>query len=193
MTRVVPHAAPGDEPPAQRGAGRRRLLLFAGVGAAAALVGTGSALWRRSQSVEVPAALWTTRLARVGGGEIAFAALRDKPLLLNFWATWCAPCVTEMPLLERFHQERQPTGWQVLGVAVDREAPVVEFVRQHGISFPIALAGAVGLDLARSLGNGPGGLPFTAAFAAGGSSLGNRLGAVDPAMLERWVAAARGG
>jgi hypothetical protein len=96
-----------------------------------------------------------------------------------------------MPLLERFHRENAAEGWQVLGVAVDREPQVLDFVRQHAISFPIALAGAVGLDLARDLGNGPGGLPFTVAFAKVGSPLGTRLGPVDEERLRSWTEAAR--
>ena len=95
-----------------------------------------------------------------------------------------------MPLLERFHRESRAAGWQVVGVAVDREEPVRDFLKRNGITFDIALGGATGLDLARSLGNGMGGLPFSAAFDARGDTLGTRLGAVDDGLLRRWALAA---
>lgn len=166
---------------------RRGLFIAAGVGVAAAAAGIGSALWRDRSSAAVPD-LWTLRFQRPGGGELAFAELRGKPLLLNFWATWCPPCVIEMPLLDRFDRRHRKSGWQVVGIAVDQENPVRQFIAQRGIGFPIVLAGVTGLELSRALGNDAGGLPFSIAFGADGQTRAHKLGVLDEQTLTRWAA-----
>jgi thiol-disulfide isomerase/thioredoxin len=96
------------------------------------------------------------RFPKPGGGEIALSEWRGAPLLINFWATWCPPCVEEMPLLARFQKAHRADGWRILGLAVDKEKPVQEFVTSKGIDFAIALAGNEGLALSRSLETAPG-------------------------------------
>jgi hypothetical protein len=73
-----------------------------------------------------------------------------------------------MPALDRFQREFGPNGWQVVGIAADNEAPVREFLRRMPVGFPVGLAGFNGIDLARSLGNLAGGLPFTVIFTRSG-------------------------
>ena len=168
---------------------RRRTVGVAALGAAAALGGAGAALWLESRREDEPD-IWNVRLRRPGGGELALADFRGHPLLLNFWATWCPPCVTEMPLLARFHRERAAARWQVIGVAVDQEQPVRAFIEAHAIDFPIALAGNQGLGLSQALGNTAGGLPFSVVFEAAGRARDRKLGALDEATLARWAARA---
>lgn len=156
-------------------------------GAAAAAAGIGVAMLRSTDSSEPSTDIWALRLARPGGGELAFADLRGKPLLINFWATWCPPCVEEMPLLARFSRQHQHAGWQVVGIAVDREQPVREFIAAKGIDFPIGLAAGEGLALSRSLGNSAGGLPFSIALDAAGRASARKLGALSEGLLDEWV------
>ena len=165
---------------------RRRLL-----GAAAALGvvgGVGAGLWRYrlDPTSSQRADLWSLRFPMPQGGELVLAELRGRALLVNFWATWCPPCVTEMPLLDRFHRAQPAGGWQVVGLAIDGEQAVREFLARQPVGFRIGLAGAAGLDLVRKLGNPGGGLPFTLAFDAAGKALEPKLGALDEADLRRW-------
>jgi len=166
--------------------------MWAGVAASAAAAGGGGALWqRRAQAeAEMQSLLWSRTFAKPGGGDLTFAALRGKPVLLNFWATWCAPCVTELPLLDRFHHDQQARGWQVVGLAVDNDAPVRQFLAQHPVGFPVGLAGFEGVSLSRALGNAGGGLPFSVVFDASGAVAHRKVGAITPDELAHWAASA---
>ncbi len=169
----------------------RRTALMAGVGGLAALGGAGVAVWKLGPT-GAPAMLpWDLRFPSPGGPELVLAELRGRPLLINFWATWCAPCVIEMPMLDRFERSQPPHGFRVVGLAVDHEVPVRQFLTSRPVSFRIGLAGPAGIELARSFGNRDGGLPFTLAFDAAGRSIGERLGALRAADLERWQQAAK--
>ena len=169
----------------------RRTVVLGLAAIAAAGIGAGTALRRSRESaedneaVDVPIDLWSLRFDSVDGAPIAMSALRGRPLLLNFWATWCGPCVVEMPLLDRFARDQGPGGWQVLALAVDQPDPVRRFIAERTLRLPVALAGAIGLDLSRRLGNSQGGLPFSVAFERSGQAFQHRLGARDAGVARR--------
>ena len=169
----------------------RRGVWLAGVAVAAGAAGFGVAVWRRRTSAEpLPPDFWDLRFERPEGGELVMAEQRGKPLLLNFWATWCPPCVTEMPMLDAFHRAHSGArGWQVVGLAVDSPTPVREFLRQKPVAFAIGLAGMSGVELTRRLGNPSGALPFTVVVGADGQVRERKLGALGADDLAAWAAA----
>jgi len=80
----------------------------------------------------------TLRLPSLAGGEVDLGTLRGKIVVVNFWATWCPPCVDEMPSLERLHRALGPEGLVILGVSVDEdEAALKAFVARTGVTFPV--------------------------------------------------------
>jgi len=164
----------------------KRGFLLGAAGVCAA--GAGGWLARRHGEAATlsPAAqaFWSTRFERPEGGEFTAASLHGRPLLLNFWATWCAPCVRELPEIQHFLDEHQAQGWQVLALAVDAPTPVREFLRKLPLRFPIGLAGLAGTELSRTLGNSQGGLPFSVAFDARGEIMWRKLGATTLTELQ---------
>ena len=163
----------------------RRQWAMAGVGASAAAAGLTWSLWRGAPAHAD--ALWALRLPQPNGAELAMSSLQGKPLLVNFWATWCAPCVRELPAINRFYQLTAGKGWQVLGIAVDNLGPVTSFLNQVKLDFPVVLAGLDGLKLAQALGDPSGALPFSVLINARGEITHTKLGETNLDELLRWA------
>lgn len=167
---------------------RRHWML--GVGAVAAVAGAGVAWWRLqpgpSASLDVQA-FWRQRFDDLQNNALEMAAWRGRPLLLNFWATWCPPCVQELPMIEAFWRQHERNGIQVLALAIDQPSAVRAFVLKQGLSMPVGLAGLEGTALAKSLGNVNGGLPFSVFFRADGSIYRQKLGQLVPMDLDQWL------
>lgn len=158
----------------------RRLLLGA-TAASAALLGVGVAWWRNQAPGVMPVAepidgFWATQWDTPQGDKLPMQSFQGRPLLLNFWATWCAPCVEELPLINDFYRQNKVNNWQVLGLAIDKLAPVQSFLRKMPLDFPVGMAGLVGADWVRGLGNPAGGLPFSVVFNANGAVLHRKMG-----------------
>ena len=142
---------------------RRRALTYAGVGALAAVAG-GTLAWQRfapgaagDKAVNI---LFAQRLTGLDGTEQALSQWQGRPLVVNFWATWCAPCVDEMPELDALQAELKDSA-QFIGIGIDSAANMKRFVEKVAVRYPLLVAGNVGTELARELGNTSGGLPFT--------------------------------
>lgn len=161
-----------------------------GLAVAAGAAGAGLAWWRlqpgEPQS-EAEAAFWATRYEGPNGEEVTLSGFRGQPLLVNFWATWCPPCVDELPLLNAFHAAHTGQGWQVLGLAVDQPSAVRNFLKKLPLVFPVAMAGLAGTELSRSLGNASGGLPYTVVFDRSGKLVQQKIGKVTEADLAHWA------
>jgi thiol-disulfide isomerase/thioredoxin len=168
----------------------RRHALYAGVATVAAAAGVGVALRRHASEAVTPDALqavWASEFDTPTGETLKLADFRSKPLVLNFWATWCPPCVEEMPLLDAFFRQNSSNGWQVIGLAIDQPSLVKRFMGQFPVDYPIALGGMNGSELGRLLGNAQGGLPFTVVFDAAGNVKVQKLGKLSADEIKSWT------
>ncbi|QNP47754.1 TlpA disulfide reductase family protein [Diaphorobacter aerolatus] len=175
--------------PAAPSASRRRWLL-AGAGVAAAAAGAGFAWWRfepHAVSDGVEASFWNASMETLDGSTLTMRKFHGRPLLLNFWATWCPPCVEELPLLNGFYNKYAGKGFQVLGLAIDKPDAVRKFLERTPLDFPIALAGLTGTDLGRALGNELGGLPFSVLFGKEGNILKRKMGQLTEQDVAQWA------
>jgi thiol-disulfide isomerase/thioredoxin len=130
---------------------------------------------------------WALSLPRPDEQLLSMKSFKGRPLLVNFWATWCPPCVREMPLLDEFYKQMKPSGMEMVGVAVDSPTPVRGFLGKTPVGFPVVLAGADGAGLARTLGNSLGGLPYTVMADAHGRVVARQMGELMPAQLADWA------
>jgi thiol-disulfide isomerase/thioredoxin len=141
----------------------RHFLLYAVIGLCFALVGLY--LGKRAFHVAPPSPavvnLFTQSLVDATGKSQSLSQWKGKPILVNFWATWCAPCVDEMPELSALQSEVGSTGIQILGIGIDSTVNIAQFAEKYKISYPLFAGGLIGTDLSRQLGNKTGGLPFT--------------------------------
>jgi len=123
------------------------------------------------------------------GKQVDMKQWKGKPLVLNFWATWCAPCVEEMPELTALQSELQSKNIQILGIGIDNPASISAFAEKYKIAYPLYVAGMEGSELSRQLGNQAGGLPFTVLVDASGKVRKTYLGRLKMDALRRDIAA----
>ncbi len=171
---------------------KRRTLVFAGAGFAAASAGIGWQWLRQPAGGALPdagaLAFWQMNFTQPNDEVIAMASLRGAPLVLNFWGTWCPPCVREMPELDRFAKSFAERGGKVVGLAVDNPKAVREFLARRPVSYTIGLAGLDGSELSRQLGNSTGAMPYTAVFNRLGAVVQRKLGETSHDELTHWTA-----
>lgn len=186
-----PESTPTGIPPSTA----RRTLLLGGVATLAVAGGVGLGLKTQGGRPGLPqnaalspaeAQLWSQRFDTPSGEPLVVASFAGKPLLINFWATWCPPCIEELPLLDRFYRDNAADGWQVLGLAIDQPSAVKAFLQKMPLTFPNGLAGFGGTELGKSLGNLSGALPFTVVLGAAGGVRQRKMGQVKPEDLAQW-------
>ncbi|GAA6141464.1 TlpA disulfide reductase family protein [Hydrogenophaga sp. 5NK40-0174] len=173
---------------------KRRTMVAAGAAAAAA--GLAAGWWRYSLKPVMSTAeatFWASRFVSPDGAAMPMEQYQGKPMLLNFWATWCPPCVEELPMIDVFFREQAERGrpWHVLGLAVDKASAVRTFLARQPVTFDVAVAGFAGSELGKQLGNDTGSLPFSVVFNADGQIVERKLGKLDEQDLQQWAAAVR--
>lgn len=163
----------------------RRLPLFglATVCLLAALAGYFG--WRhfRAEPPRAPALSFTD----LDGTTHSLAQWRGRPVLLNFWATWCAPCLREIPMLMQAQRELAGTGLVILGPAVDSHEAVRRFRAEQGINYPVFAGADQAMAAMEALGDRRGALPWSVLLGADGRILQQHAGELDRATLERWL------
>jgi peroxiredoxin len=123
------------------------------------------------------------RLPDINGREIASSSFGGKVVIINYWASWCPPCVREMPMLIRTQEAFDPGQLQVVGIAIDRQDDIERFIEGHPINYPILIGDAEAVKLSRLLGNRLQGLPFTVIFDHQGRRVFSQVGEITQATL----------
>ena len=131
------------------------------------------------------------RLMDASGQAISAAAFDGRVFLVNFWATWCAPCVDEMPMLSELHGDYAGQGFAVVGIALDDPERAQQFARELHIQYPLLFGRADAMRVGRRYGNREGMLPYSVLVDAGGIIRWTRLGAIERSEVEAQLAALR--
>ena len=131
--------------------------------------------------------LMTARIPDLEGKPRTLDQWRGKVLVVNFWATWCAPCREEIPAFIKVQQQLGTKGLQIIGIAVDQTDKVRPYAAEMKINYPILVGDTEAIDLARQAGNRLGGLPYTVIFDRQGTAIHSQLGGITEQKLQALV------
>ena len=177
-------------------------LLILVLAAAAALAGLGLGRWVMTpRDVEPPAGVEAAepgmrrpdmQLPDLAGQTQTLAQFDGAPLLVNFWATWCAPCIEELPRLADLHARRGDDGIAVLAVALEDDPDAVaDFMREHALELPVWIEPPADDDHSVRFGNTRNVLPYSVLIGADGVILEQRIGTLDDEDLAEWTQLAK--
>lgn len=171
---------------------KKNLILF---GSVAILFVAAGAFISDKQTESKPAVssavnnLLSQSMADAQGRQQNLGQWKNKTLLVNFWATWCTPCVEEMPELSALQAELGPQKVQIIGIGIDSPSNITEFASKYQIQYPLYVAGMSGSELSRQLGNQAGGLPFTVLIGSDGQVRRTYLGRLKMDQLRKDLSA----
>jgi peroxiredoxin len=161
-----------------------KLFKFSAILCAIAFAGAGAYFANEKLSPKEPqdqavAQFLASSLTDHQGKPQAAKQWQGKILVLNFWATWCPPCVEEMPELVQLQKELTSQNVQILGIGIDSPSNIKAFSEKHRISYPLFSTGMEGSELSRRFGNQAGGLPFTVLIDEAGNVKKSYLGRLN--------------
>lgn len=198
-------------PTPARNASRRMLLLSTVLGIGGVAAGVATQVWLGASTPAAPTtpatdpavqALWDLPLTTVDGQAWDWAGMADQPLLINFWATWCPPCIEELPLLDQAAQtlaaqakqrasangQQHPTQQpRIVLIAIDTPSNVQRFLTANRLQLPSAIAGGAAIGTTKALGNTAGGLPFSILLSADRRILQLKTGQLSEADILSWL------
>ncbi|HEX7732054.1 MAG TPA: TlpA disulfide reductase family protein [Rhodanobacter sp.] len=170
-------------------------LVILGVAVLAAAL--GGWLQHESRLAHVPAGVTVAQVGQpapaldlpdLRGGLHSLADYRGRRVLLNFWASWCGPCLDELPALDRAQAKFGENGPIVLGIAMDEPARVRAFLADHPVRFPILLGRMAPPSTSLLWGDSGEVLPYSVLIGADGQVIAMHRGPLDAALLDRWLA-----
>jgi thiol-disulfide isomerase/thioredoxin len=171
-----------------------RLREWALIAVVAAIAGAGGYAfhyWRISPEAPHAAGgghLMAAHFPDLAGERQGIEQWRGKVLVVNFWATWCTPCREEIPVFVSMQKQYGPQGLQFVGIAIDQADKVQAFASEFGMNFPVLLGGLDAVELARTLGNKAGVLPYTVVIGRDGRVVSTKVGAVKEPQLTGLIA-----
>jgi thiol-disulfide isomerase/thioredoxin len=129
--------------------------------------------------------LFAQTLPNANGTPQALSQWKGKILVVNFWATWCPPCIEEIPELVELQHELATHNVQIIGIGIDSASNISEFSAKHKIDYPLYVSGMSGTELSKQFGNQSGGLPFTVLVTPDGQVKKTYLGRLKMEQLRR--------
>jgi thiol-disulfide isomerase/thioredoxin len=162
---------------------------FTVLGAVAAVKQEAPAAAAHAGGPAAAGGLYTQSLNDLAGKPQSLAKWKGKPMLVNFWASWCAPCVSEMPELSALAAKDGGKHINVIGIGIDSPTNLKEFAAKMKVAYPLYVGGMGGTDLAKQLGSASGGLPFTVLIGADGQVRKTYTGRLKFDQLSKDIAA----
>ena len=172
---------------------RRQLLVICGISLLALLAGVLTSQWiSKTGLASEPSikAFFANPWQTPDGKPANTAQWQGKVLVVNFWASWCPPCVEEMPTLDLLQQEYQNQNVVFVGIGIDSPSNIREFLKKTPVSYPILIGGLEGSSLSKQMGNTQGALPYTVIINSQGKSSYTKLGKISEEGLRKAIKSA---
>ena len=169
---------------------RRQWIMIGGISLLALLAGTLSSQWISQTGLANDPSIkaffansWQTPDGKSANSE----NWRGRVLVLNFWASWCPPCVEEMPALDKIAQEYSSKNVLIVGIGIDSPSNIRQFLEKTPVSYPIVMGGLEGSNLSKQMGNTQGALPYTVIINPQGKSIYSKLGKMSEEELRKVI------
>ena len=169
---------------------RRQWIMISGISLLALLAGIFSSQWISKTGLASDPSIkaffansWQTPDGKTANSE----NWHEKVLVVNFWASWCPPCVEEMPTLDKIAQEYSAKNVLIVGIGIDSPSNIREFLQKTPVSYSIVIGGLEGSNLAKQMGNTQGALPYTVVISPNGKSTFTKLGKISEDELKKAI------